>query len=436
MAADRDARESSPGAGVEVSLTEGEGWARTMTVTVPEERVAKTRAAETGRFSRSVKLKGFRKGKVPAAVVEQRYGEKIDERVQQRLLDEAYREALEQAQLSPAGPGRITDIRYEPGQAFVFQAELEVMPKVRLQRTGGFQVARPVAAVGDEEVAEVLERIRDENADWVRVDRRPELGERVSVRIAPLVGGEDRPAGDGTPYQLVLGEGKALEGVEDAIRTLAPGESGIFEIAFPADDEGDDADEAEGPRAGPATRRLHISLSEAEEKHLPELTDAFAAEVGSFETVAELEDAVRGDLARHHEKEAEDRLRGELMNALREANPFVVPRALIDRYIENMIQAPDDTDSGELRRMREAIGPHAERQIRDQLLLEAIIDVQNLAPTPDEMESRITELAESRGVAPSKLRRDLVRERRLETLGQNLAVEKAFAYLKEQSGVS
>lgn len=429
MAADNDQR------GVEVSLTEGEGWARTLTVTVSEERVAKIRAAETGRFSRSVKLKGFRKGKVPAAVVEQRFGDKIDERVQQRLLDEAYREALEETQLAPAGPGRITDIKYEPGQPFVFQAELEVMPKVRLQRTGGFQVGRTVATVGDAEVAEILERIRDENADWSPVDRRPEVGERVSVQIAPLVAGEDRPAGDGTPYQLVLGEGKALEGVEDAIRTLTPGESGIFEIEFPADDEGDDAGET-AEAAEPVTRRLHVTLNEVEEKHLPELTDEFAAEVGSFETVAELEAAVRDDLRRHHEKEAEDQLRGELMNALREANPFVVPQALIDRYIENMIQAPDDTDAGELQRMREAIGPHAEQQIRDQLLLQAIIDQEDLAPTPDDLEARITALAESRGVAPSKLRRDLVREGRLETLGQNLAVENAFAYLKEQSGVS
>lgn len=435
MAVDKDDTKTMAASGVEVSLTEGEGWERILTVTVSEERVAKTRAAETGRLSRSVKLKGFRKGKVPATVVEQRFGEQIDERVQQRLLDEAYREALEEAQLSPAGPGRITDIRYEPGQPFVFQAELEVMPRVRLQRTSGFQVDRTVPPVTDEEVAEILERIRDENADWAEVDRRPEIGDRVSVRISPLVAGEDFPAGEGTPYQLVLGEGKALDDVEGAIRTLGPGESGIFEIEFPAEDaDGDSGDAAEAP-AEPVTRRLHIALSEVEEKHLPELTDEFASEVGSFETVAELETAVRDDLARHHQKEAEDELRGRLMNALREANPFVVPQTLIDRYIENMMQAPDDADAGELRRMREAVGPHAERQIRDQLLLEAIIDEEELAPTPDELEGRIAELAESRGVAPAKLRRDLVREGRLETLGQNLAVEKAFAYLKQQSGV-
>ena len=414
---------------LQVSLSEGEGWARTLTVTVPTERVTRTRAAEAGRLSRSVKLKGFRKGKVPASVVEQRFGDEIDDRVQQRLLDEAYREALREAELSPAGPGRITDIRYEPGQPFVFQAELEVMPRVRLQRTGGFRVERRVADVTDEEVAEIFDQIRDEHGTWSGVDRPPVPGERVSVTISPLDEGAEEPAGEGTPYQLVLGAGKALDDVEEAIQTLAPGESGTFTIEFPREDGEPEAEAV-------VTRRLHITLNEVEEKELPELTDELAERIGDFGSVEELEAAVREDLARHHAGEAEDKVRGELMNALRDANPFVVPQALVDRYLEDMMQAPEDADPEEMRRMREAVGPHAERQIRDQLLIDAIIEQEGLEATAAEVEERVAELAESRGVAPSKLRRDLAREGRLDALGRNLAVEKAFAYLKDQSGVS
>lgn len=417
--------------GVDVSLTEGEGWVRKLTVTVSGERVIRTRAAEAKRLSQSVKLKGFRKGKVPAAVVEQRFGHEIDDRVQQRLLDEGYREAIREAELSPAGPGRITDIRYEPGEAFVFRAELEVMPRVRLSRTGGFQVSRTVAPVTDEEVEEIFQQIRDENGEWAAVERRPATGDRVSVTISPLEEGSDSPDGEGTPYQLVLGEGKALDDVEEAIQTLTPGESGMFSIEFPREAE---AGETEGEAM--ITRRLHITLNEVEEKTLPELTDEFAASIGDFDSVQALETAVREDLARHHEKEAEENVRGALMEALRDANPFVVPQALVDRYLENMLQSPEDMDSEELRRMREAVGPHAERQIRDQLLLEAVIEQEDLQPAPGDVEARIAELAESRGVDPAKLHRDLAREGRVDALGQNLAVEKAFAYLKEQSGVS
>lgn len=417
--------------GIDVSLTEGEGWARTLMVTVSGERVNRTRTAEAQRLSRSVKLKGFRKGKVPATVVEQRFGHEIDDRVQQRLLDEAYREAIREADLSPAGPGRITDVRYEPGEAFVFQAELEVMPRVQLGRTGGFQVSRTVAPVTDEEVEEIFQQIREENGDWSAVGRRPTTGDRVSVTISPLEAGSDAPDGEGTPYQLVLGEGKALDDVEAAIQTLTPGEAGIFSIEFPREAEGG---EAEGDAV--ITRRLHVRLNQVEEKELPELNDEFAASIGDFDSVDALETAVREDLVRHHENESEENLRGALMEALREANPFVVPQALVDRYLGNMVQSPGDVDPEELRRMREAIGPHAERQIRDQLLLEAVIEQEDLQPAPGDVEARIAELAESRGVDPAKLRRELAREGRIDALGQNLAVEKAFAYLKEQSGVS
>lgn len=426
MARDEDSKRDTD---LQVSLTEGEGWMRTLTVTVPEARVAKTRTAEARRLSGSVKLKGFRKGKVPTAVVEQRFGDELDDRTQQRLLDEAYREALKEAELSPAGPGRITDIKYASGEPFVFQAELEVMPRVTLQRTGGFQVSNSVAPVTDEEVEEIFEQIRDENADWTPVERAATQGERVSVRISPLEEGSDAPRDEGTPYQLVLGQGKALEDVEEAIQSLTPGESGIFAVEFPAD-------EGQGTEGeGTVTRRLHIVLETVEEKDLPEMTDELAAEVGDFASVAELEEAVRADLARHHEEQAEEKLRGQLMEALREANPFVVPQALVDRYMQNMLQAPEDTDPDELRRMREAVGPHAERQIRDQLLLEAIIEQEELRPSQDEVEAHIAKLAEARDATPARLRRELAREGRMDSLRQNLAVEKAFTYLKDQSSV-
>lgn len=414
---------------LQVSMTEGDGWMRTLTVTVSEARVAKTRAAETKRLSGSVKLKGFRKGKVPPGVVEQRFAEEIDDRVQQRLLDEAYREALEETELSPAGPGRITDIKYASDEPFVFQAELEVMPRVKLQRTGGFQVSRTVAPVTDEEVEEIFEQIRGENADWVRVERAPDPGERVSVRISPLESDSDTPKDEGTPYQLVLGEGKALEDVEEAIQSLTPGESGVFSVEFPAEEveteKGEDT----------VTRRLHIVLETVEEKDLPEMSDELAAEIGDFASVAELEEAVREDLARHHEEQAEEKLRGQLMEALREANPFVVPQALVDRYMQNMVQTPEDADPEQLRQMREAVGPHAERQIRDQLLLEAIIEQEELRPSQGEVDAHIAKLAESRGASPDRLRRELAREGRMDSLRQNLAVEKAFTYLKDQSSV-
>ncbi len=426
MAIDQTSRNTD----IEVSLVEGEGWKRTLTVTVPSDRVTRTRAAETGRLSRSVRIKGFRKGKVPVAIVEQKYGARIDSHVQQRLLDEAYREALDQQNLTPAGPCLITDVKYVPGEPFVFQAELEVMPTIRLDRLSGFNLDRTVAEVTDDEVRQLLERIREENATWTEVDRQPATNDRVSVHISPLAGEKEPPEGDGTAYQLILGSGEALESVEGAIATLSPGNEGIFLIEFP-----DESDEQEA--GATVSRRLHIRLESVEQRDLPELNDELAASAGAFETVAELERTVREDLVRHHEHEAESRLRGELMAAIVEANPFVVPRTLVDRYLQNMVGGESEKmDAAELDRARQAIGPQVERQIREQLILDKIIEREGLEPTPEAVEAEIETMAARRGVPPGKLRRELARDGALEGLGRHLAVENTFGYLKDQSGIS
>lgn len=414
-------------ADIEVSLVEGQGWFRTLTVTVPANRVEKTRRAEAGRLSKSKRLKGFRRGKVPIAVIEQQFGAEIDDHVQQRLLDEAYREALDREDLTPAGPGRITDVKYGPAEPFVFQAELEVMPTIRLDRLGGFKLERDEVVVGEDEITALIDRVREENANWTQVDRTPAEGERVSVRILPLTEGEEADDDDATPYEVVLGAGQALEDVEKAIATLSPGESGEFDIQFP-DESGDES--------AAVSRRLRIHLDRVEERDLPDLTDEFVAGIGPFETVEDLRRVITEDLTRHHEREAEGKLRGELLAAIAEANTFVVPEALIDRYVSGMIQSPEEVDPAEMERMREAIYPHAEKQIREQLILDRVIEREGFTPTPQEVEEEIGEIAARRGVPPGKLRRELVRDGSLENLGRNLAVEKAFGYLKDQSGIS
>ena len=251
----------------------------------------------------------------------------------------------------------------------------------------------------------------------------------MSVRISPLPGDSDTPVDEGTAYQLVLGAGQALEDVEQAIQTLSKGEEGVFEVEFP--DESADAESS-----SPVSRRLFIRLESVEERELPELTDELAASVGPFETAADLERTVRDDLERHHEDEAENRLRADLLTAVIEANPFVVPHALIDRYLANLVQAPEKVDANELSQMRESIAPHAERQIREQLVLDRIIEREGFEPTPEELEAEVEAMATRRGVHPGKLRRELARDRSLEQLGRNLAVEKAFGYLKDQSGIA
>ena len=411
---------------IDVAVEVGDGWTRKLTITIPPERVGRARAAERKRLGKRVRIKGFRRGKIPTDVIEQRYGDFLDEHVRSVLVEEAYREAVDETDLRPAGAAQITNVQYAPGDRLTFQAEFEIMPSVTLDRVGGFKLTRETAPVTDEEVSEILERIRSEHADWNEVERSPVDGERVSVAIEPLPDPDSEPTGEARPYQFVLGSGQALEDVESAIKGIEPGNAGTFDITFAGEGEG----------AVSETRRLHIRLDSVEEQVLPDLDDALAAKAGDFEGLAALEEAIRGDLARHHQDEGEARLRGQIMQAVIDANPFAVPVALVDRYLDEMIQAPEDADPEKVREARTELAPLAEGRIKEQLVIDKIIERQELQASDEEVREEIERLAEARGISTAELRRQLAREGSFESVGRNLAVEKVFEYLKGESSIA
>jgi len=431
---------------LEVRVEEGEGWERHLTITVSPRRVARTRSREREQLASSVRLKGFRPGKVPDEVMEQRFGPAIDDRTIRRLVEDAYREAVRGEDLHPVGEPEIDSVDYREGESLSFRATFEVVPEIALERTGGFRIERPEAGVGEEEVEELLGRIRDEQAVWEPAARPPEEGDMVSVRIGPAheargadpadpadAGEAVEPEGTeaGEPklrsYRFALGEGQAIPGVEEAIRTLSPGESGDFEVTFP-----DDFDDEE--MAG-ASRRLHIELVDVKRKSLPALDDELARSVGDFESLAALRDAVRDDLERNAEQEAEDTLRQRILDSIAEANPFEVPKAMVESYLDRVIEAPENADPERVREARRQVYPSAERQIRRQLILDRLLEEGEYDATEEELEARIAELGERRGVDPRDLRRQLDRRSQTERLRRQIAVEKVFEALESRSEI-
>jgi trigger factor len=152
--------------------------------------------------------------------------------------------------------------------------------------------------------------------------------------------------------------------------------------------------------------------------------------------VAALEEAVRTDLQKHHEDEAEAKVRGGIMESLIDANPFALPVALVDRYLDEMIQAPEGADPDKVSEARTELAPLAEKRIKEQMILEHLIEREELEASDEEVRAEVDRLAERRGLSPQELRRRLAREGGIEALGRNLAVEKVFEYLKGESGIA
>lgn len=399
---------------------------RRVRITVEPSHVAATRRREGKKVGRSVRMKGFRKGKVPPRVIEERYGPEIDERTVTALVNEGFREAVRTHELHTVGDPAVDDVRYEAGESLSFSVDIEVMPEITLERIGGFRVTRPEVTVGDTDIDEILEGMRAERAVLEPVERVPETSDIVSVRIRPVDAGADGDD-EGKPYRFELGAGYAIPDVETAILHLTPGGSGTYDVSYPSDFGNE--------KLAGSTRALEIELIDVKAKRLPDLDDEFAREVGDFDSLDELREAVEGDLIRHREGEADGAVREQLLDAVLDANAFEVPPSLVSRYLDRVLEAPEDADPDQLREARESVRPAVERQIKRDMVIDRLIQDHDAEPSREDVEERLREIGERNGLSVSEIRQRLAKEKRLDGLRREMAVGRVFDVLIEGSEI-
>ncbi|MEJ2202526.1 MAG: trigger factor [Gemmatimonadota bacterium] len=423
---------------LQISVQEQERWRRRMSVTVPAALVADEERKAAAKLASRMKLKGFRKGRVPKSVVQSRFSGALRRETLDRIVGEAFRKALASENLQPISEGELEDLSYEPQQDLTFAIAFDVQPEIEVGRLGGFAVERPRVEVGDEHVDKVLQSIQRQNGVWSPAgEGKPKNGDLVSVRIhkldnedAGVEGAEDTGTEDaeGKDYEFVLGEGQALPEIEEAITTLASGESGTFTVTFP-DDFPDEA--RRGDR-----ETVEITLSGWKVLELPDLDDALASQVGDFETLEQLKDQVREDLVKDATQQAENVVRGRLLELLMDANPFEVPRSMVERYTDTVLGDQQGLPSDRLEEVRSSIRPEAERAVKRFLLMERIAETQQLAATEVELDERVQNIAERNNAAPEKVYASLQKSGQLEALEREITEAKVFDFLTEQSEIT
>jgi trigger factor len=422
---------------LQIDVQEPASWRRRLSITVPAERVQRVRRKVTAQIAGNVRLPGFRKGKMPSSLLEKQFGPAIHQETVDRVVQEAYREALDSQSFQPISQGQVGDVEYAGGDApLTFHVEFEVQPTLELARTGGFVIQRPPEEVGQDEVDSVLERLRDERGTRHPLEEgTPDYGDTVKVAIERLDAPEGEAAGE-EEYAFELGAGQAIPDIEQAIITLAPGEEGEFTVRFP-DDFPDEAQRG-------VEQRLRIRLLSGERKELPPLDDAFAAEMGDFETLDALRDRVRADLQGEARRRGQEELRSRLIHELVEANPFDVPDSMVDRYVAFMMG--EDPDAQKKRRtpeqeeqisqFRQLVRPQAEAALKRMLVVEHIADREGLRASAEDVDARVEALAEARGRSPGDTWLELEKSGRMQALESEITEDKVFDYLLRQNTVA
>jgi len=410
---------------IEFTPRETEGVERHVQVSVPAEAVKDAEDKAARRYASTVRLPGFRPGKAPATVVRKKFGDAIRQEALETLVREAYQEFIDKESIKVAAQPHVHDLKFEEGKPLTFELHLELRPTINLARTNGFRVERPAVNVTEEQLTQQLEQVRDEKATWTPVGEKPLPGDMVNVQIATSTSGSD--GGDGKSYPIVLGSGQAIPGIEELIMSATPGETVERPVKWPEDFP----DETQRGQ----TKTVRITLNEVKRKAAPPLDDAFAREVGDFESLDALRKAVRSDLEHHAEHEIEAGVRQQLIDQIISANSFEVPKSWVQQFVENYAEAyqvpPDQRDkfAGEFRSM-------AERQIRRDLVIETIAEKEGLAATEKDLDDRIAEQAAKRDANPGQIYAQLEKSGRLKEMERSITEDKVFKWLLDRNDVS
>lgn len=422
-----------------IDVQETASWSRRLAVTVPQERVKRTRQSVASQITRNVRLPGFRKGNIPHSLVEKQFGPAIEQETVDRVIQESYKEVLATGDFQPITQGVVENVHYHPGQDLTFEVHFEVHPKVEITSAGGFTVQRPTADVGDADVESVIERIRSERGT-VRVleEGVADYNDEVTVELTDLDAEEGSEEAGARPFRFTLGEGQAIPDIEEAIRTLAPGAEGEFTVRYP-DDFPDE--ELRGKE-----QRLRIRLTELSRRDLPALDDTFAQSLGEFETMDALRERIRADLQKENENRAEAEVRAGLVQQVIEANPFEVPPSMIDRYLGFMTGEAQQEGQGAKPRtpeqeerfsqVRQVLRPQAEAALKRMLVVEHLADREGLRATADEVDARVEKLAEEHGISPSDAWIQLEKGGQIQALESEITEDKVFEYLRSQNTVA
>ena len=410
---------------ITITPTESAGVSRRMQISVPADTVASYEDQAARKYATKARIPGFRPGKAPAAMVRKRYAAEVRQEAIELAMNDAFREAVEREGLKLAAQPHVHDLKAEPGQPLEFELHCEVRPELALEKLDGFAVTRRDTVVTDDLIDEQIEKIREQKADWAPVEDKPAPGDMVTVMLSTADADGSLP--EGKEYRLVLGGGQAIAGIEELIMETAPGGTTERQVRWPEDFP----DESQRGVA----KLVRVVLTDLKRKSLPTLDDTFAREIGDFDTVQILRDAVRTDMGAHSKREADAEVRGQLIDQIVEANPFDVPKAWVMQLVDGYMQMYGVPEAEKQRFSLEFV-PMAERQVRRDLIVDTIAERETLTASASAVDARIEELAKARNVDPGQVYAQLQKSGRLQEIERELTEDRVFGWLLEKNPVT
>ena len=409
-----------------------------LTIEVPAEKVDEALKASYMKQKSKISVPGFRKGKVPMAMIEKMYGPEIFyEDAANLLMQEAYPEAVKESGADIVSQPTVDVTQLEKGKSFIFTAEVAVRPEVTLGKYKGVTVTKIDTSVTDEEVMEALERERNNNARTITVeDRAIAEGDTAVIDFEGFVDGEPFEGGKAENHSLEIGSHTFIDNFEDQLVGKNTGDEVEVNVTFPAEYH---ATELAGKPA-----LFKVKINEIKAKELPELDDDFAQDVSEFDTLAEYKESVKKNLEKTKEDNAKRTKEDEAIAKIIEKSQMEIPDAMIDTQVQNMIQEFAQRMASQglsldqymqfsgmtIDKLKEQVRPEAVTRIQSSLVLEQIAKDENIEITEEEIEAELQKMSEMYGMDVDKLK-EYMGDSEKESMKRDLAVQKAIEVIMD-----
>lgn len=375
---------------MQVSVESTGALERRIEVQVPAERVEKAIDDRLKSLSRTVRLKGFRPGKVPVQVVRQQFGQQVRQEVLGDVMQSSFAEAVTQEKLNPADRPRIEPISVEQGSDLKYRAVFEIFPQITLAGADSLQVERPVAEVGSADVDAMIQNLQQQRLTYVPVDREARDTDRVTLDFDGTVDGQPFEGGKGEAVPVVLGAGRMLADFEAGLQGVRSGDQKTIELTFPAN--------YGAPNLAGKKASFAVKVNSVEEQKLPELDDEFCKSYGVEEGgIDRLRMEVEENMRRELAEAVRSRLKKQIMDGLLAAHPLELPKSLVEQQVREL-----QLDAG--RRMgakdvsqlpsAESMLEPAKRRVALSLLINEVIKAANINLDQAKVLTRFEELAQ------------------------------------------
>ena len=367
---------------------------RRLSVSLPLDQVNTEIESRLKRLARTVKLHGFRPGKVPLKIVEQQFGGQVRQEVLGDAVQRSFGEAVKEKQLRVAGYPRIEVKPTADGAKFEYTATFEIYPEIVVGSVENARIDRPVVEIGDAEVDKTIEILRKQRTHFHETKRPAANGDQARIDYRGSIDGTAFEGGTAEDQYVQLGGGQLLADFEKNVVGMQAGESKTFDMRFP--------DDYHGKEVAGKNARFEVILKEVREPHVPEVDEAFARSLGvSDGEVGKMRTEIKANLDREVKRRATARLKDQVMKSLLDATTVELPKALVDMEVERLMHnMRQDLESrgmkaDQIPMPKEAFEPEAKRRVSLGLILAELTTQHKLEAKPDQIKAVVSEHAQS-----------------------------------------